>query len=352
MEPILLGSFENINLFIISNKDNEITFRSTDREKNEDIKFRLPTNRKKNKINFFLIEKVIDGEKYRFFEHETLQPNFIIKLTFKKSEILDLVKQLVFPVEIRESLIDGAGRGVFAIRNFDSGEYVCFYDGIIKSSGEIKSCEENDFSLNCPDSNRILVGFRKPRDPLGVGQIINDAVRFELRSEWKRSDYCFCLSDQRIDNAIEQYMKNSLERANVVFVKGKFPRLFAKRSIHAGEELYYPYGSNYWISNIANHTDMIMERIFCLSKIKILQIKNNCVFWNECLKNPRDTLINGLRISPNGKFLQFMKINHLSDTEKIRFLINNLKKTEEELREERCIKAIDHFGKFNMLQQN
>ena len=70
----------------------------------------------------------------------------------------------------------------------------------------------------------------------------------------------------------------SIAKANVAFRKGKSFRLYAKRDISAGEELYLYYGYRYWLSYISIHTNNPFTRLYCIMKNGTVYIKRMDIF--------------------------------------------------------------------------
>jgi hypothetical protein len=168
--------------------------------------------------------------------------------------LLDATRMLT-GVEVRPSTIDGAG--VFAKRAIKNGEYICSYDGSTKAP---ENFQEFCYSLRSPD------GIWKVGDPhhlSDVGHIINDGACFRLNESLRDDIGVFRLSSPRVTNAVNQYLRSSQEKANVRFVDSSFC-LYAVRDLVAGEELFYPYGIDYWVNLIRLQTYEILTRAFCM----------------------------------------------------------------------------------------
>jgi hypothetical protein len=142
--------------------------------------------------------------------------------------------------EVKQSLIQGAGRGVFATKNFSNGENVCFYDGYI--------------SKNLTGTERLyllsddIIGFMIPKNPNGVAQLINDGGNivfdFDELNKMKPKN-----GIEHILGKIMEYYMLSDERRNV---EVRYPPkngswFYAIRNIKKGEELYFRYGHCYWL---------------------------------------------------------------------------------------------------------
>ena len=136
---------------------------------------------------------------------------------------------------VKQSLIRNGGRGVFTTKSYKEGEYVCFYDGEIKStlvvSDDFTHCMENPLN-----PGTYCVGYKEPRSKLGVGQFINDACMFTLTHDLVDGEKVICKS--KVNRKIKIYETCSQVKANVIFNKGKSFKLYAKRDIAAGGKNY------------------------------------------------------------------------------------------------------------------
>lgn len=141
-------------------------------------------------------------------------------------------------IEIRPSLIEGAGDGVFALEPIREGELIAEYDGYFM--GNDVSVEEANISFNIGEE-LVLVGDN-------IAAKINDNCKFEPIPD---------------SEAYEIYRTLNIPRhqdkpINCVFDKhgsGGFTRVFvyATRNIEPGEELYLDYGPYYWLSRFISN---------------------------------------------------------------------------------------------------
>ena len=144
-------------------------------------------------------------------------------------------------VYIAPSTIQGAGRGVFANKNFKRGDYLAFYDGtIIDNTHEITE-QERIYALPLDDKTHRIIGFKQPTNKDGVAQLINDYVRFVFPDIYELSDFV---------RKIGHYFMESLNNSNV-FTKsrkiGEQINFYASEDLKKGQELFFTYGTRYWL---------------------------------------------------------------------------------------------------------
>lgn len=118
-------------------------------------------------------------------------------------------------VEVRQSNINNAGDGLFALRDIEEGEHICLYFGVLVfntqvyegyyESDYLLESESNDFIIDAADSKSCL------------GRFSNDSLGLKLDN----SDFAF------YDSPFSGY-------------------LYATKDIGAGEEIYTSYGASYW----------------------------------------------------------------------------------------------------------
>jgi hypothetical protein len=122
-------------------------------------------------------------------------------------------------LEIRESFISGAGRGLFATRDFRMNDMVTLYHGIYDDEPHRYPEYISDWAIDNGDFG--IIGASKPVNGIGAGSFANDPI------------------DDRTVNAIFA--------SQVIQPNFRFVYLQATRSIKAGEEILVSYGTNYWI---------------------------------------------------------------------------------------------------------
>lgn len=184
--------------------------------------------------------------------------------------------------EIKQSLLSNAGNGVFATKAYNKGDYICFYDG---EDRDPKSLDEFAYSIANPSNGKPFTGFDHVKNKDGVGQIINDSCMFELNDEDKNDKGLFSLSSDKINKKINDYKTNSVANSNVGFMGSDF-KIYASKNINVGEELYLPYGIEYWISMIMSKNKDPMTRLYCIIKNNLLIVCNNQLYFNNVLTSP------------------------------------------------------------------
>ena len=129
------------------------------------------------------------------------------------SEEADLLEMMESVVEVRQSNIHG--RGVFAKRDIKADEFVCIYEGKLLSISTIlenRLSQDKEYWLAHPtDPTLILCGYKNPQSKLGVGQLLNDAKRVQLKELDFKNGIKMC----------EEYVKESIQLPNVAFKPDK-----------------------------------------------------------------------------------------------------------------------------------
>lgn len=127
-------------------------------------------------------------------------------------------------VEVRESKIPGAGKGLFAKYDLPAGTYVGFYDGTYLTEEEVEAL----------DDLRSAYLFLLPEcadEPVYTG------IAGDLEHPISKVNY-----------APSEINGQPTHLQNVDFIEQcdePYEKLFTTRFVHAGEELYTDYGSDY-----------------------------------------------------------------------------------------------------------
>lgn len=165
---------------------------------------------------------------------------------------------------MRSSLLPGAGRGVFAIKNFSKGEKVCFYDGYIK---KYPTPFENIYKLGDD-----FVGYYKPRCENGNAQLINDCVKLEFSENDIESTKINNVVDRAttvINLLLYRYAIPSRDGSNVIRNYDSDNGCVwykAIKDINRGDELYCSYGIDYWLNQSRSPLSTI---IFAIEKFSL-----------------------------------------------------------------------------------
>ena len=127
-------------------------------------------------------------------------------------------------VEVKQSLIPDAGKGLFATVAFDKNDYITEYDGFYMSKDEARSLSPRKTThFRTADSDTVIDGFKDPMRAVGHGgaSFANDGKRpGSNNSKFKRV----------WDSKFVVYR---------VF-------LVATERIEPGDEILVSYGNNYW----------------------------------------------------------------------------------------------------------
>ena len=224
---------------------------------------------------------------------------------------------------IKQSLLENAGNGVFATKNYKKGDYVCFYDCEQRS---VDSLRDFIYSIKNPFDGKVYIGFNQLKNEYGTGQFINDYCMFRLNDDDRDEEGFFKLSSQRINDKIDDYTHKSQSRANVAFKSDESCvfQLYASKKIKRNDELYFHYGAEYWISNIRMTTNEPFTRLYCLLKQNVLTVDAENVYLEGNIITPEYALKHLLGILPNGPTIQHLQFEKYSNFEKIQKLIDIL----------------------------
>ena len=154
---------------------------------------------------------------------------------------MPLSPSYTYPVEVQPA--GEMGKGVFATRDIDKGDLLCFYDGICcfnSSYADIVS-GKCGYKQSSSDGSSIA-GFQTELRPGGCGQLINDASN-DLSS----------YGNEEYQSKINTMALNIHGTA----VCG----MFATRHICRGEQLFYSYGKDYWKEKLSGLMDFRDEAI-------------------------------------------------------------------------------------------
>ena len=223
---------------------------------------------------------------------------------------------------IKKSLIQNAGNGLFAIKNYKKDEFICYYDGEEK---QIETLNDLTYCITNPFNLRTLVGYNYVKNENGVGQFINDYCMFELTDNDRDEQGFYKLSSTNINNKINEYTSLSAANSNVTFKKEKnnLFKLYASRIINENEELYLHYGVDYWISKIQITCDEPFTRLYCLLKNRAIEIKNKNIYFENKEIDP-DKILYILGISLDGNIIQALKLEKFSNKQKVIKIIKML----------------------------
>mmetsp|Transcript_25742 Transcript_25742/g.66589 ORF Transcript_25742/g.66589 Transcript_25742/m.66589 type:complete len:191 (+) Transcript_25742:13-585(+) len=121
-------------------------------------------------------------------------------------------------LDVRESLIPGAGLGLFATRSFARGETICEYTGRVLTLRQI-------LRMSVPEREYVMGGF-------GLNTFVDAGPDANMLARY--------INDNQDDSAL-----------NAEFVRIMYDHralVIATRNVKPGEEIYASYGSRYWVS--------------------------------------------------------------------------------------------------------
>ncbi len=139
--------------------------------------------------------------------------------------------------EVRKSKIHG--NGVFAIKDIPKNTKICIYDGYIISNDQKTTDEENLYSMHSADGE-TLIGYKIPKNPIGIAQIINDGSFFEPTGDF----------NELTDKIMKYYIQNQFN-SNAKFLhdeKKKYVYVKTIRDVKKNEEILARYDFSYWLS--------------------------------------------------------------------------------------------------------
>lgn len=190
---------------------------------------------------------------------------------YKKSPVFSVVEEvaervsetqpntgLPYPVKVKKSSIKNAGNGVFATRDIEKSEIVCFYDGIhLCDSGWVKwwdECIFKQYKHRNMNTFAYYIAFVSGRD--GYFQNYADHYVAGYTQEFNQGGVGQLINDYTTD-----YSKYNEKNYNVT-MWGNRPYMVARRDIKKGEELFQAYSAAYWADEytFTNPTEYFNER--------------------------------------------------------------------------------------------
>ncbi len=144
-------------------------------------------------------------------------------------------------VEVRQSLIEGAGNGVFATDNFEEDQIICEYVGKVRiQTDDVKN---QNYDLTIPGFNEVLTGIsdkQKLSSMNQVGSLVNSAFD---HTEYKPNARYVALAPKPKLYSAKRFkqQKGTLQRKLV-------PRMWvvSTKKIKSGEEIFTNYKWKEW----------------------------------------------------------------------------------------------------------
>ena len=145
-------------------------------------------------------------------------------------------------VYYKESLINGAGLGIFAKQKIKKNTPIIIYYGELLSTNDILNLYQNDNTMYKNDISPYL-------RTTGIDNMQVNGKTSENQNNLNLKGYL--VNDSNSISYIDELnIKNYIEndKNNVVIVETKdFPIYYASRDILEGEELYASYGLAFWL---------------------------------------------------------------------------------------------------------
>ncbi len=208
---------------------------------------------------------------------------------------------------------NGLHRGVFALRDFQPGELVCFFDGFPKPTD--RRLTDLERSLLLEDTVGRLIPDKG--QPFGVAQILNDSDVLDVLTDFpvgkdQREQVQWVLGRiQRYEAcAIKCHVSNA-QACDPEFSK-KTPyfrgeSFYCVQPIKAGQEIFFHYGTIFWLEYAMNTLSEQLEqaRAILLSKAMLQMVHAN-IFVPFCAVNrarlvPKNLVTDGFKL---GCFVQ------------------------------------------------
>jgi hypothetical protein len=177
-----------------------------------------------------------------YLEEPKTQPNWKV-VGSEVSPAHDTMNQtlnLLFPksgkdrVEVRMSLLESAGWGLFAVRKFKEGESLCTYEG-----DQITDLTSIDYIRRNKDYVQWVIKNAKTKERIYVDAILDT-----------------CCFGRYANDPIDDHLVN----AKIIW-NGKKMVLRATTNIEVGDEIYLSYSDDYWAGRLHYLPDRLRSRI-------------------------------------------------------------------------------------------
>ena len=183
--------------------------------------------RKMHRIEDFMPSESVSSEIASLIvKHQTI----VYESDANKPRLIDIINRFhVGTVEVKQSNIQNAGNGLFALKQFKRGDLICDYGGLLTSNNANDYLEDDDKTMGA-----YAVEIAHSDDPRFKGWYV-DARRF------------FTINEPGRWANMRRNGTNNAEIATSIDFRG-LPKLqlFATARISYGEEIYLDYGSEYY----------------------------------------------------------------------------------------------------------
>ncbi|SOB74144.1 hypothetical protein BQ9231_00261 [Cedratvirus lausannensis] len=154
----------------------------------------------------------------------------------------------LYSVCLKESKIEGAGRGVFTRFPCKEKSLLCFYDGYTLDDLDRMTSDEQEYAIEYKD--KTMVGYKVPKKRIGIAQLMNDSCVPRFNFSYQSMDL-----DERVRKILEsllRYTRDSLDKENIYTDEDL--NFYAGRDLDADEECYFHYGPEYWSGRNMEYT--------------------------------------------------------------------------------------------------
>ena len=137
-------------------------------------------------------------------------------------------------VEMRDSQIKGAGKGIFALHRILKGKHVTGYKGYLMEDDEFQKLIQKDSKYQAYAAavgDKVCLGVRDARIKSKLGQFANDHGIVTSNDD----------AEAYTNDAVKSNAVLTVNAARDGIV------LISTRQIEAGEEIFLHYGIDYWI---------------------------------------------------------------------------------------------------------
>ena len=174
-------------------------------------------------------------------------------------------------IEIRSA--GAKGRGIFAMKDIEAGEKLCYYDGIEKPiNKQTTNCPEKYYMVSMPNKpTHACFGYIEPKTILGIGQLVNDGAMIDFDIDKpvldSRKEY------KQYRRNIKKYIRLSKRRKNIYINENLW--FYSLKPIKKDCELLWSYSPAYWIVKAMDETKIIKKKNIL---IKLLRQEDGGVF--------------------------------------------------------------------------
>ena len=154
----------------------------------------------------------------------------------------------IYRVSLKQSKIEGAGRGVLTLYPCKTNTLLCFYDGYVIEDDYPMTSEEQEYAIEY--KGKTMIGYKTPRKNIGIAQLMNDSCVPKFNFSYQSMDL-----DERVARILESllhYTKESMSKENIYTDHDL--NFYAGRNLETDEECYFHYGPEYWSGRNMEYT--------------------------------------------------------------------------------------------------